>query len=102
MSATPQDRPPTNHRKRLARQGPAIAGEQPKKRGIAEANDCVVVTENERDFAGVKLFKPDCRRRVARAATPAGPRVVSAFEKSARQPTLQAWRLAPRVGIGLS
>ena len=69
MSATPQDRPPTNHRKRLARQGPdsaqvratvrpAIAGEQPKKRGIAEANDCVVVTENERDFAGVKLFNP--------------------------------------------
>src|ERR1039458_309423 len=30
-----------------------------------------------------------------------GRRVVSAFEKSARQPTLQAWRLAPRVGIGL-
>src|ERR1039458_4113932 len=27
----------------------------------------------------------------------AGPRVVPAFEKSARQPTLQAWRLAPRV-----
>jgi hypothetical protein len=27
----------------------------------------------------------------------AGPRVVSALEKSARQPTLQAWRLAPRV-----
>ena len=26
----------------------------------------------------------------------AGPRVVPAFEKSARQPTLQAWRLAPR------
>ena len=34
---------------------------------------------------------------VARAATPAGPRVVSAFGKSARQPTLQAWRLAPQV-----
>jgi hypothetical protein len=37
MSATPQDRPPTNHRKRLARQGPAIAGEQPKKGGILNA-----------------------------------------------------------------
>jgi hypothetical protein len=38
---------------------------------------------------------------VARAATAAGPRVVSAFEKSARQPTLQSWRLAPRVDFGL-
>ena len=25
---------------------------------VAEANDCVVVTENEKDFAGVKLFNP--------------------------------------------
>jgi hypothetical protein len=38
---------------------------------------------------------------VARASTPAGPRVVSASRKSAQQPTLQAWRLAPRAEIGL-
>lgn len=25
---------------------------------IAEANDCLVVTDNERDFAGVKIFNP--------------------------------------------
>jgi predicted nucleic acid-binding protein len=25
---------------------------------VAEANDCVVVTENERDFAGVKIVNP--------------------------------------------
>lgn len=25
---------------------------------IAEANDCVVVTDNERDFAGVKIVNP--------------------------------------------
>jgi predicted nucleic acid-binding protein len=25
---------------------------------IAETNDCVVVTENERDFAGVKVVNP--------------------------------------------
>lgn len=25
---------------------------------VAEANDCIVVTENERDFAGVKIFNP--------------------------------------------
>lgn len=25
---------------------------------IAEANDCVVVTENERDFAGLTFFHP--------------------------------------------
>ena len=25
---------------------------------VAEANDCVVVTENERDFAGLKIFNP--------------------------------------------
>jgi toxin FitB len=25
---------------------------------IAETNDCVVVTKNERDFAGVKIFNP--------------------------------------------
>ncbi len=25
---------------------------------IAEANDCVVVTENERDFAGLKIVNP--------------------------------------------
>jgi hypothetical protein len=24
----------------------------------AEANDCVVVTENERDFAGLKIVNP--------------------------------------------
>ena len=27
-------------------------------RGVAEANDCVVVTENERDFAGLKIVNP--------------------------------------------
>jgi toxin FitB len=25
---------------------------------VAEANDCVVVTENERDFVGLKIFNP--------------------------------------------
>jgi predicted nucleic acid-binding protein len=25
---------------------------------VAEANDCVVVTENERHFAGVKIINP--------------------------------------------
>ena len=25
---------------------------------IAEANDCVVVTENERDFVGLKIVNP--------------------------------------------
>jgi toxin FitB len=25
---------------------------------IAEANDCVVVTENERDFAGLRIINP--------------------------------------------
>lgn len=25
---------------------------------IAEANDCVVVTDNERDFAGLKIVNP--------------------------------------------
>lgn len=25
---------------------------------VAEANDCVVVTENERDFAGLKIVNP--------------------------------------------
>jgi predicted nucleic acid-binding protein len=25
---------------------------------VAEANDCVVVTENERDFAGIKIVNP--------------------------------------------
>lgn len=25
---------------------------------VAEANDCVVVTENERDFAGLKILNP--------------------------------------------
>lgn len=25
---------------------------------VAEANDCVVVTENEKDFAGVKIINP--------------------------------------------
>jgi hypothetical protein len=25
---------------------------------VAEANDCVVVTENEKDFAGVRVFNP--------------------------------------------
>jgi hypothetical protein len=49
---------------------------------------------------GVKI-SPIPVAPVARAATPAGPRVVSDFEKSARQPTLQAWRLAPRVEVGL-
>jgi hypothetical protein len=27
-------------------------------RAVAEANDCVVVTENERDFAGLKIVNP--------------------------------------------
>jgi len=26
--------------------------------GVAEANDCVVVTDNERDFAGLKIVNP--------------------------------------------
>ena len=25
---------------------------------VAEANDCVVVTDNERDFAGIEIFNP--------------------------------------------
>ena len=25
---------------------------------VAEANDCIVVTDNERDFAGIKIFNP--------------------------------------------
>jgi toxin FitB len=25
---------------------------------VAEANDCVVVTDNETDFAGLKIFNP--------------------------------------------
>jgi predicted nucleic acid-binding protein len=25
---------------------------------VAEANDCLVVTENERDFAGLKIVNP--------------------------------------------
>jgi predicted nucleic acid-binding protein len=25
---------------------------------VAEANDCVVVTENEKDFAGLRIFNP--------------------------------------------
>ena len=25
---------------------------------IAEANGCIVVTDNERDFAGIKIFNP--------------------------------------------
>jgi predicted nucleic acid-binding protein len=25
---------------------------------VADANDCVVVTENERDFAGLKIVNP--------------------------------------------
>jgi predicted nucleic acid-binding protein len=25
---------------------------------VAEANDCVIVTENERHFAGLKIFNP--------------------------------------------
>jgi predicted nucleic acid-binding protein len=25
---------------------------------VAEANDCVVVTDNERDFAGLKIVNP--------------------------------------------
>ena len=30
---------------------------------VAEANDCIVVTDNENDFAGVKILNP---LRVAR------------------------------------
>jgi predicted nucleic acid-binding protein len=29
---------------------------------VAEANDCVVVTENEKDFAGLKVFNPSRSR----------------------------------------
>jgi predicted nucleic acid-binding protein len=25
---------------------------------VAEANDCIVVTDNERDFAGLKVINP--------------------------------------------
>ena len=42
------------------------------------------------------------RRFVARAATPAGSRVVSTFQESARQRTRQAWRLAPLAGAFLA
>jgi len=30
---------------------------------VAEANDCVVVTENETDFAGLKIVNPLRSRR---------------------------------------
>jgi hypothetical protein len=28
------------------------------RHAVAQANECVVVTDNERDFAGLEVFKP--------------------------------------------
>ena len=57
------------------------------------------VDEVEIDARGSRFeLRPISGAPVARAATPAGPRVVSAFEESARQPTQQACGL--RHGAG--